>query len=98
MPMALRIGKISCHIIAAFVFLAMFPFSGEDVRESQSFSVFGNPVPTDNPWFAVAAACATLLLLRTAIYIGERRSQRSTARMGSLQQHAQSAPSKENEI
>ena len=73
--MNIALARIGIVVGAFFAFLALLPFSGNDTKPSQSFSVFGNGVPagTDgaSPWLAIAVGVATLvageLVLRRAL-------------------------------
>ncbi len=52
--------------LGVLTFLALFPFMGVDTQPPVHWSVFGNQVPTDSPWLAVAvgvlAAAVTWVL------------------------------------
>lgn len=44
-------------------FLALFPFSGADTQPPVHYGVFGNRVPTGNPWLAVVCMIAVAALV-----------------------------------
>jgi uncharacterized metal-binding protein len=41
-------------VLGVLTFLALFPFYGVDTQPPVHWSVFGNQVPADSPWLAVA--------------------------------------------
>lgn len=54
--------RIAIVVLAFLVFLAFFPFAGEDAP-GQAFSGYGNRVPTASPWLAGGVGVVTLVVL-----------------------------------
>ena len=68
--------RVGITATAFLAFLALFPISGVDTDPPEYFSIFGNTVPADSPWPAVALGVLTL----GALEIVRRRLHRDDPR------------------
>lgn len=74
------VGAATRYSIALFVglvaFLLLFPFAGSDTQPPTQWSVFGNRVPSAEPYLAVGVglAAAGLVLVATSLVRRRRRA------------------------